>query len=166
MIWLKRKKHVESSKNTGTSSEVIKKVVTTNNLDDRCLKSKSIPHVGQVHSQGFLPRTNTDRVPKKATRDQACATVKSCSVKEVEIQTKINPFFTMKWKNKIGSQFLHGTKTISDLPHECQVEEANCWLKKRKHLSTLLHKLFNFLKIGQRRQPSSMRMMKTQTNQL
>ena len=86
------KKHVDSSKNTGTSIEVIKKVVTTNYLDDRCLKAKSTPHVGQVHSQGCLPRTNADRVPRKATRDQACATVESCSVKEVEIQNRLTLF--------------------------------------------------------------------------
>ena len=112
------------------SSDLINNVVKTNELDDRCLKEKITSHVGQVHSQGCIPRTNAYRVPKKATHDQACATVESCSVKEVEIQTKINPFFTMKWKNKIESQFLHGTKTIADLPHECKVEDDNCLLKK------------------------------------
>ena len=56
--------------------------------------------------------------------------VEKYSIKEVNIKNKVNPLFEMKLKDNIESQFLHGTKTFADLPHDCQVEEDNCWLKK------------------------------------
>ena len=112
-------------------------------MDDRCLKAKSTSHVGQVHSQGCIPPTNADRVPQKATWDEACATVESCSVKEVEIEKKINPFFTMKWKQKVESQFVHSTNILADLPHDCQVEETNFWLKKKGSISKCYYKNYS-----------------------
>ena len=65
---------MESSFNTGSSSEVIKKFVTTNDFDYRCLISQSYPQPGQVHSQESLPPTNTDCVLKKVKHDEACVT--------------------------------------------------------------------------------------------
>ena len=45
----RKKTHVESSNNTGYSSEVIKKFSTRNNLDDRFLIAQTSPQPGQVH---------------------------------------------------------------------------------------------------------------------
>ena len=42
----------------------------------------------------------------------SCSMVEKSSVKEVNIQNKVNPLFEMKWKDKIESQFLHGTKKL------------------------------------------------------
>ena len=55
----------------------------------------------------------------------------------------MNPLFEMKCKDKIEAHFLHGTKTITDLPHEFQVEEDNLWLKKSHNVSKLLKKQLN-----------------------
>ena len=110
-----------------------------------CLIAQSSPQPGQVYSQGPLIHTNADRVTQKARHDQACVTnslssfeindqhrhqisccvPKKSSVKEASIQNPVNPFFEIKWKEKISSQLLHGTKTVADIPHDCQVEEEN-----------------------------------------
>ena len=54
----------------------------------------------------------------------------------------------MKWKNKMESQFLHRTKTIADIPYECQVEETNCWFKKKEASLNAIAKTIQFLKKG------------------
>ena len=92
--------------------------------------------------------------------------VETSSVKEANIQNQVNPLFEMKWKDKIESQFLHGTKTIADLPHECQVEEYNFWLKNKTESS--LKAISETIKLVRKclgRHLNSMRIMiKTLTN--
>ena len=136
MNWLKRKKtHVESSNNTGSSSEVIRKVVTTNDLDDRCLIAQTSPQPGQVHSQGHLPPTNADQVPKNSTLDHTCVTnsvltneindqhedltscsmVKTSSLNEVNIQNKVQHFFEMNGKIRLNHSFYMAHKRLQIL---------------------------------------------------